>query len=101
MFARLFAGSLAPGTTPLSLLAGAKVVLTFAEARALLDPFLALWYRRSREDQFVSEVDPAVPISFTFRLKWQDDFDHTACPKCSTAWTLPGEGGETVFCVAL
>lgn len=87
-FLRLFAPSLPPGTTPRSLLAGAKVQTTFAEARTLLDPFLAGWFRLSRADHFVSEVDPEAPLTFTFKLKWQRDYDHTACLKCNHPWTL-------------
>lgn len=88
VFLHLFADALPPDTTPRSLLSGGKVVKTFAEARTLLDPFLAGWSRRSRQDHFISEVDASAPITFTFRLKYHETFDHTYCAKCAQSWTM-------------
>lgn len=64
--------------------------MSFAEACAVLDPFLANWFRLSRSDHFVSEIDPSAPVCFTFKLKWLKDFNHTHCLKCSRDWSLGG-----------
>jgi hypothetical protein len=72
-------------------LLGCQGVLTYSRLHSLLSPVVSNWSILRSADGFVGEIDQTRPMSFKFRLKTVQDFDHAICPKCTVHHDIVGK----------